>query len=40
MAAAHALHKARVRGSRSWLRGATFAVPFNFGELGLVLKRG
>jgi len=40
MLVAHALHHAgappRVR---RWLGGAAFALPFNFGEMGLVFRR-
>jgi SAM-dependent methyltransferase len=39
MAVAHALHKAGVAGSaRKWLGGTALAVPFNFGEMGLVFR--
>jgi methyltransferase family protein len=40
MALAHALHKAGLNeGRRKWLAGAALAVPFNFGEMGLVFRR-
>jgi SAM-dependent methyltransferase len=40
MAVAHALHKAGVaEGARKWLGGTALAVPFNFGEMGLVFRR-
>ena len=40
MAVAHALHKAGVVGNaRKWLGGTALAVPFNFGEMGLVFER-
>ncbi|MDB4876291.1 MAG: glycosyl transferase, family 2 [Gemmatimonadetes bacterium] len=39
MAIAHALHKAGVAdGARKWLGGTALAVPFNFGEMGLVFR--
>ena len=40
MLVAHALHHAGVPPrARSWLGGAAFALLFNFGEMGLVLRR-
>jgi 2-polyprenyl-3-methyl-5-hydroxy-6-metoxy-1,4-benzoquinol methylase len=40
MAIAHALHKAGVsERTRKWLGGTALAVPFNFGELGLLFRR-
>jgi SAM-dependent methyltransferase len=40
MAVAHALHKAGLsHGRRTWMSGAALAVPFNFGEMGLVFRR-
>jgi SAM-dependent methyltransferase len=40
MAVAHILHKLGVaKGARKWLGGTALAVPFNFGEMGLVLER-
>jgi hypothetical protein len=39
MAVAHALHKAGVDDRvRKWLGGTALAVPFNFGELGVVFR--
>jgi hypothetical protein len=41
MAVAHALHKAGIADrARKWLGGAALAVPFNFGEMGIVFQRG
>lgn len=39
MVLAHGLHKLGINGGREWLRGLRLAVPLNFGELGLVLRR-
>jgi SAM-dependent methyltransferase len=40
MAVAHALHKAGVpEKTRKWLGGTALAVPFNFGEMGLLFRR-
>ena len=39
MLVAHALHHAGVpHGARRWLGGAALALPFNFGEMGLVFR--
>ena len=39
MAVAHVLHKLGVtKSARGWLGGTALAVPFNFGELGLVFR--
>lgn len=39
MVLAHGLHKLGIDGGREWLRGLRVAVPLNFGELGVVLRR-
>jgi hypothetical protein len=39
MAVAHALHKIGAGdGARTWLGGTALAVPFNFGEMGIVFR--
>ena len=41
MVVAHFLHKAGAPPSvKKWLGGAALAVPINFGEMGLVFRRG
>jgi SAM-dependent methyltransferase len=39
MVLAHGLHKLGIDGARERLRGLRLAIPLNFGELGLVLRR-